>query len=224
MSHAKIKSKGSDNTANYLIAHYKGTYRLKCEPDQITNQFPRKLNGTFEDVDVFIDCKFGNRIYSYGHGILQAYIPSVIRGHNIINYIEENIGEDVIFDIEELTGEILFKFKSKYGDSIIPLLKPKTAGASISPFSSKNQNKSYYKIPDEDLAIYKNIVVNIPKERILNISHTTKNFLKSLSKKKNSYEELKADMTAKGLKSREYIHSIGKWEQYLKYLKENLEC
>lgn len=41
---------------NYLISHYKGKYRIKCEYDQRTNQFQRKLDGTFEDIDCYIDC------------------------------------------------------------------------------------------------------------------------------------------------------------------------
>lgn len=77
-------------------------------------------------------------MFYYGSGILQAYIPSIIRGHNIIKYINENFGRDIIFDIEENDSEILFKFKSKYDNDIIPLLKPKTSGANISPFSTKN--------------------------------------------------------------------------------------
>lgn len=209
--------------ANYLITHYKGTYRLKCEPDKITNQFPRKLDGTYEDCDVYIDCQYGNRIYSYGHGVLQAYIPSVIRAHNIINNIEETLGENIVFDIEELSGESLFKFRSKYGDAIIPLLKPKVSGANISPFSSRNLPKSAYDIPSEDLNRYKNIVANIPRERILTIRDMNKKFLMSLSRKKGAYDELKSDMTAKGLNAREYIHSIGKWDQYINYLQENIK-
>ena len=206
-----------------MITHYKGTYRLKCEPDKITNQFPRKLDGTYEDCDVYIDCQYGNRIYSYGHGVLQAYIPSVIRAHNIIYNIEETLGENIIFDIEELSSEVLFKFKAKYEDSIIPLIKPKVSGANISPFSSRNLSKSAYDIPSEDLNRYKNIVANIPRERILTIRDTNKKFLMSLSRKKGAYDELKSDMTAKGLNAREYIHSIGKWDQYINYLQENIK-
>ena len=87
-------------------------------------------------------------MFYYGRNLLQAYIPSLGRGHNIVKYINENFGEDIIFDIEETDSEILFKFNTKHADNIIPLLKPKTSGANISPFSSKNlpKNKNY-KIP-----------------------------------------------------------------------------
>lgn len=185
--------------------------------------FPRKLDGSLEDNDCYIDCQYKNRIFSYGHGILQAYIPSIIRGHNIIKYINEHFGQDIIFDIEETDSEVLFKFNAKYDDKVIPLLKPKTNGANISPFSTKNLplNKEY-KIPDEDLDRYKNIVAKIPRERILDLSHRTNSFIKSLATKKNSMEKIKADMAIKGLKGKEYIHSIGKWDKYIKYLEKNI--
>lgn len=129
----------------------------------------------------------------------------------------------MIFDIEETDSEILFKFKYVNSDKIIPLLKPKTAGASISPFSSRNLPKSDYKIPDEDLDMYKQIVAKIPPERILTLTHTTNNFIKSLVTKRNSIENIKADMRMKCLKGKEYIHLIGKWKEYTDYLKKEIK-
>lgn len=197
---------------------------MKVPYNQSSNQFPRKLNGTYEDIDCYIDCQYGNKVFHYGHNILQAYIPSLIRGHNIIKYINENFGQDKIFDIEETDSEVLFKFKTKDADDIIPLLKPKTSGANISPFSSKNLPKNKeYEIPDEDLVKYKSIVAKIPKERILDITHTTNKYLKSLVTKRNTWENIKADMSMKGLKGKEYIHSIGKWNEYIEYLRKEIE-
>ena len=208
---------------SYLIDKYKGKYRIRCPYDLSTNQFPRKLNGTFEDIDLFIDCQYGNKIFYYGRNILQAYIPSIIRGHNIIKYINDNFGQDAIFDIEETSQEVLFKFNKKHDEKIIPLLKPRTSGASRSPYSSKNLPKNKdYKIPDEEFDTYKNIVAKIPRERILDLSHITNSFIKSLATKKNSIEKIKADMAIKGLKGKEYIHSIGLWDKYIKFLEENI--
>ena len=102
-------------------------------------------------------------------------------------------------------------------------MKPKTNGASISPFSAKNlpRNKDF-KIPDKVLKDYKNIVAKIPSERALSINHSTNRFIKSLATKNNPIEDIKVDMALKGLKGKEYIYSIGKWDEYIKYLKENL--
>lgn len=153
---------------------------------------------------------------------MQAYIPSIGRGNNIIKAIYE-IDPSIIFDIEKTDAEILFKFKYVNSDKIIPLLKPKTSGAGISPFSSKNLPKNDYKIPNEDLNQYKELVSKIPQECILTLTHSTNSFIKSLATKKNSIENIKADMKLKGLKGKEYIHSIGKWTEYISYLKEVVE-
>ena len=48
----------------------------------------------------------------------------------------------------------------------------------------------------------------------------TNNFIKTLATKRNTIENIKADMRLKGLKSKEYIFSIGKWNNYIKYLGE----
>ena len=175
-----------------------------------------------EDIDVYIDCQFGNKVFHYGRDILQAYIPSLGRGHNILKAIQQT-NPSIIFDIEETDSEVLFKFKYASSDRIIQLLKPKTSGAGISPFSSKNLPKNDYKIPNEDLNQYKELVAKIPQECILTLTHSTNSFIKSLATKKNPIENIKADMKLKGLKGKEYIHSIGKWTEYISYLKEVIE-
>jgi hypothetical protein len=195
---------------------------LKAPYDLTTNDFPRKLNGTLEDVDVYIDCQYGNKIFHFGRDILQAYIPSLGRGHNVLKAIQQT-NPSTIFDIEETDSEVLFKFKYVNSDEIIPLLKPKTSGAGISPFSSKNLPKCTYIIPDEDLDMYKQIVAKIPQERILTLTHSTNDFIKLLATKKNPIENIKADMKKKCLKAKEYIHSIGKWNEYINYLNKEIE-
>lgn len=67
-------------TTSYLIDKFKGIYRLKVPYDFKTKDYNRKLNGTLEDIDVYIDCSYGIKIYHYGRDILQAYIPSIGTG------------------------------------------------------------------------------------------------------------------------------------------------
>ena len=98
----------------------------------------------------------------------------------------------------------------------------KSWGANVSPFSTRNIPKADYAIPDEEFALYKQLIENIPQNQRLAIPHTTKSFLQSLATKRRTWEDIKADMTLKGLKNKEYIHSIGKWHEYIKYLKEHL--
>ena len=245
---------------SYLIDKFKGKYRLKAPYDLSTNDFPRKLNGTLEDIDVYIDCQNGIQIFYYGHKKLEAYIPSLGRGRNIIKSIYSEFVQDIesspyctftekenkdgvltktnsydydslyadkdlnkiITDIYDTDEEVVFRFHYDKMEQLEKYFKPKTSAASRSPFSTKNLPKTAYVIPDEDLDIYKNIVAKIPSEDILTITHSTNSFLKSLATKKNPWENIKADMRLKGLKGKEYIHAIGKWNEYIKYLEKNL--
>ena len=210
------------NTSNYLLTHYKGKYRLKTPIDINIKTFPREYTGEYADNDVYIDCYNNIQIFSYGHGILEAYIPSIGRGHNIIKAIQEEIGNDVIFNTYETDSEVLFQFKAKDMDKLEKYLKPKTSGAGISPFSSKNLPKTKYNIPDEDLVTYKNIIQKLGKNRIIELTHISNNYLQSLVCKKNTWEDIKADMALKGLKGKDYIHSIGKWNEYIKYIEKRI--
>lgn len=210
------------NTANYLYDKFKGQYRIRAPINQLTNDFNRKLNGTLEDIDCYIDCQFGNKVFYYGHNILQAYIPSLGRGHNILKNLEET-DKSLIFDIEETDSEILFKFKYVNSDKIIPLLKPKTSGSQTSPFSPKNLPKSNFKIPDDELTQYKEIVSKIPPEKLLTLSRMTHSYLQTLVTKKNTWENIKSDMRLKCVKGKEYICIIGKWEEYLRYLENEIK-
>ena len=205
----------------YLTDKFKNIYRIKAPYDTIRIQFPRKFDGTFEDNDLFIDCQNNVRIFYYGKGYLQAYIPSIGRGNNILKAIEIDKKNNLIFNIERTDSEILFKFHSKNMKDLESYLKPRTFGAGISPYSTKNLPKDKsYKIPDEDLNEYKKLMSNIPQNQMVIIGQSIKSFLQSLVTKKNTWEDIKADMAVKGLRGKEYIHSIGKWEQYLSYLKE----
>ena len=246
----------------FLIDKYKDKYRLLTEYDKSTNQFPRKLNGTFEESDVYIKCKNDIKIHYYGKSILEVYIPSVQRGMGIVrtiyrDYINKDntettvttmirdgkevtresvkIKDDELFqtDIKDndfisnliiLDGELLFRFHNKHMEKFEKYFSPSTSGASISPFSSKNlpKNKDYV-IPEEDLKMYKDITSSIPKEKMVVVAHITKNFIKSLATKKNPYEKINDDMALKMLKSKEYLHSIGKWGPYIKYLAKEVE-
>ena len=215
--------KAGDNIANYLITHYKGKYKLLAPYDKRTNQFPRKLDGTYEDIDVFIACANNITISYYGKSILEVYIPSIGRGHNIIKAIKSELGDNIIFNIKETSHEVLFQFKAQDMEKLEKYLKPKTNCANRSPFSNKNLPKTKYKIPDEDLLRYKDLMKNLSQKEVLSFGLYTNNFIKSIVTKKNTLEYIKADMAVKGLKGKEYIHSIGKWNEYIKYLEKEIK-
>lgn len=226
--------------SNYLM-RYKGKYRLKAHVDESTNDFPRNEHGVIESDDVYIKCAYGNQIYHCGYSTLAAYIPSIGRGRNILRALgKELLGlEDIpieelyealerqgtIRNIRETDEEVEFHFGSKNIDLIAKYLKPSVSGADISPFSTRNLPKSDYTIPVEDLEEYQRIIAEVPKEDILTISQITKRFIFNELQKSKEYKSknLKADMKLKKIKGKEYIHSIGKWNEYLKYLSKEIK-
>lgn len=205
------------------MTHYKGKYRLRTPIDQNTKMFPREYTGQFAENDVFIDCQKNCKIFHYGRRVLEYYCPSIGRGRNIVKAIKHAFqGENIIFDIVETDSEVIFHFNAVDIERLEPYLQPKTNGADRSPFSTKNLPKSKYIIPDEDLAMYKCVIADIPKNQLITIVQSTNNFLKSLATKKKPWDNIKADMAIKGLRGKEYIHSIGQWNKYIKYLEKYL--
>lgn len=120
--------------------------------------------------------------------------------------------------------EIEFKFHAKNLEFVTEFLKPQINGAGISPFSTKNLPKGNYAIPTADLNEYKEIIDSVMQDDKLKIHHITNEFLRDILAKKPLYrtKNISADMKKKMLKSKEYIHSEGFWDEYLKYLKKRI--
>ena len=201
---------------------YVGTYRVKAEIDQRTNDFCRNDKGELENnQDIYIKCAKGTRIYHYGGSTLLAYIPSKGRGRNIIK--NETI-KDLIFNIEETDSEVLFKFKDKYMKEIASVLQPQISGASISPFSSKNLPKKKCVLTNAQIEEYKKIISIVPQDDKLKVSHINNRFLNEILCKKLhiSTQDAKTEMKKELLKLLDYISFKGMWEEYINYLRKEL--
>ena len=197
---------------------YVGTYRVKAEIDQRTNDFCRNDKGELENnQDIYIKCAKGIRIYHYGGSTLLAYIPSKGRGRNIIK--NESI-KDFIFDIEETDSEVLFKFKDKHMEEIASVLQPQVSGASMSPFSSKNLPKKKCILTNAQIEEYKKIISIVPQDDKLKVSHINNIFLSEILCKKHhiSAQNAKAEMKKELLKLLDYISFKGMWNEYINYL------
>lgn len=218
---------------NYIM-RYKGRYRLKCEIDQNTGDFPRREDGSIEDIDVYVSCQHDNRIYCYGHinntkpVWLLAYIPSIKRGRNILEALKEKDVE--LVDISENDKEVEFKFKAADIEIVAELMKAKTSGCNISPFSIKNLPKSDVEIPTEEIARYKEITSVIPKTDLLLISRLTNEFLENVlqkdirrttqNKKYDYRSDIKKVKMARQVK--EFIWTKNYWNKYLDYLEKEI--
>lgn len=243
----------------FMMEKFKGKFRLRAPIDGFTNQFPRDLNDNYSDYDIYIDCANGIQISYFGKGWLEAYIPSLGRGRNIIKAIysdfikpiedsdyltiieREQDGETVQYNsfdydalyqdnelnklintIVETDEELICRFKWDLMEKFEKYFKPKTSAASRSPFSNKNLPKGDYEIPEDDINQYKEVASKLAKEDILKLGHWTKDYIKTLANKKHKLEDIKSEMKQKMMDNKAYIHFVGRWDDYLKFLENKI--
>lgn len=219
--------------SNYLMK-YKGKYRLMPELDVNTNDIPRNADGTVADGydDIYIDCKYGVKIFAYGLDInkrmlLFMFIPSIRYSRSLMRRMKaENIEPVKYIECED---EAYILFKSKNLETIAAIVGAKTLGANISPFSTKalpkNKNVS---IPYGCIEEYKEITSQIPRNEISSIKTITSDFLSNILELKYMRTDhsfnYKNDMKKMKLsrQTKEYIYAKGMWDEYLDYLRDNL--
>lgn len=213
---------------------YKGTYRVLAEIEIETYDFIRDAQGNIaEDIELYIPCKGDARIYDYGHDtngrmLLTAYVPSTKRGKNIKKAMEEQGVEcRGYFETDE---EATFHFKAKDLEIVAEIMKARTLGADISPFSTKNLPSSDYRIPEEDIAKYKEAVSVVDKKDLLIIHRITEAFLNNVLNRRlkkedknfNYFEDMRRNKMSRMAK--EYIHMKNLWDDYLTYLKKEIKA
>lgn len=240
----------------HYLKKYVGTYRVKADLDPDTNDFPRREYGSLDPTfdDLYIDCKNNIKIRHGVGNVLSCYIPSKSRGMNILRQIyQDNIDgnlpkekdiyldklcaklveKEILVSAEVLDGEVYFEFKTTMINYIAKLVGAKTSGASISPFSEKNLAKTEYKIPDEDMELYKEAIKDFPVKTVeikgvertmvdgLIIKKLNKEFDNIIIKSQSKKFDIDKDRKLKGLKNKEYIHSWGKetWLKYCEFMK-----
>lgn len=221
--------------SSYLMKNYKDRYNLMAEVDKRTNDFCRDKDGNLDNYsDIWIECQGKCRVYHFGSNVLQFYSPSIIRGRNILNKLNEY--RNVIFDIEETDKELLFKFKAKDFEKLAPCIQPKDNHAGRSCFSVKNlrhqlgiKTPKKCDIAPEILAEYQSITSQIGKENISVYNKINDGFLTELGiKNKCSLDTFKERIKTKNITTRCFIYGFGEqvWNEYLNYInnyiKENL--
>lgn len=217
---------------NYLTSHYKGKYRVKAHYDLSTNDFVRDAEGELDDSfgDFYLSGRSGIEIK---HGVgseLACYVPKLQLGNNILkSYYEKMIGDYgkksvpiIVAELMEkkyvngcdiLSTEVFFTFDAKYLDDLAPIVKLKTAGATISPFSVRNLPRKPYTIPQKDMDKYKKAKGDLTG---LQISRLQDAFISERCDK-----DFKTKMKKEMLKAIQYIHKIGLWDDYCEWIKEN---
>ena len=207
------------------------------------------IDSSFDDF--YIPCANNGKIRHYEQNILFYYCPSVIRFKNILKQIyEDKIGnldkykttkllkekeitsydyegiykkllnKQILVHIDELDFEGEFRFKTDMMNYIANLVGARTSGANISPFSTKNLPKEKYNIPTRDLNKYKKIIK--PIDKIVLLAHWIKQFDDVIQAKKGNTYDINAERKLSCLSGKEYIHSIGLFDDYLEFLQDKV--
>lgn len=146
------------------------------------------------------------------------------------------IDNQILQSVEDLDDEVYFTFKADLIDYIAKLVKAKTSGASIGAFSVKNLPKTPYKIPEKDLEIYNELISKLPKIKMTSkdgkeremvsgyiINKLISGFDNIIQKTKGKDFDIKTDRIKVGIRGKEYIHSLGMWNKFIDYLREEIK-
>ena len=216
---------------NYLVTHYKGKYRVKAHYDKSTNDFIRDADGNLDDsfADFYLSGRSGIEIKHATGSDLACYIPKLKVGNGVLkSYYEKRIGryddksiEEIVYELQDaeymgecdiLSTEVFFIFPAKYLDDLAPIIRLKTSGASISPFSTRNLPKAPYVIPKKDMDAYKEAKGELNG---LQISRIQDEFIREFFD-----EDVKSQMKLEMLKANQWFHKHGYWQDYLNAIKE----
>lgn len=199
--------------AGYL-RRYVGTYAIRADYDEDTNDFPRLIDGTIDPSfdDYYIDCCNEIKIRHATGATLSCYIPSIKRGANIV---QELVTDITIEKLDILDGEVYFTFQASDIDKVAKVCKAKTRGKDIQPLSPKTLPKSKSPILESEMQRYKKICAKFaekPIDRAQIVMRANKEYEQNL---KSNYKQ---EMKSLGLDFKGYIWHIGKWDEYMEFL------
>lgn len=215
------------------LEKYTGTYRVLAEYDKDSGDFPRDENGSIDDSfeDLYIPCRKGVIKHTYKDFDILAicFYDKASTAKNIYTELKDKYPKlDIELDLEwkddkgkkVTNNDGYIYFNAKDIKKIATIVKPRTSGASIKWNSTKNLPKPTYEIPRKDLKRYNELIANLERVEKMHFSKSCSGaFLESISTKRF---DARKEMKDARLKPKEYIHSIGKWDNYLKFVEKKL--
>ena len=205
------------------LEKYVGKYCVRAELDPDTDDFPRDSNGkiyeSFEDL--YIPCAKGIIKHTYENDLLALYILEKPKtGESVKKRFND---ENIWYRDESFGVDTLLFFHESDLKKVAKIVKPRTKGKGISPFSKKALDNSYekFEIPKDDLIKFKEITDKLDLEhmaKIQFIKKTLKDFDTVIQKKKGSRYDISKQRKESSLKPKEFIYSIGMWDEYLDFV------
>ena len=207
------------------IEKYKGQYRVRCEIDEETNDYPRELKkdskgrykpiGEYVHNDIYIECRYG-KVYWVGRSTYEVWVKGIVKFNNLLKKFKKDI-----ISIVEGEGEGSFVFP----ESIIHEVISSMGGGYItkvndSPFKSGNLEYSDYKIPPKDKEQLKAIAESKSWD-MSTYGRLYNSFVEEVlyPKDKDFSSSFRSDCRKQKLKTLEYIHKNGYWDSFIEYAK-----
>ena len=202
------------------LEKYTGTYRVLGYLDVNTNDFPRTDNGDIDPSyeDLYIPCSRGKSVikHTYEKDILViCFYGKNATAKNVYKELKDKY-KKIYLKYEDCGEDGLIYFKADDIKKIATIVRPKTSGASIKWNSNKNLPKVSYDIPKED----NDKLVTITKD----LSRPQKmRFGKTVSSLFLTSKNLKEEQKQSRLTPKQFIHSKGLWEEYIKLAKKEVK-
>lgn len=215
-------AKPSDKMYRYL-EKYVGKYRVLAEYDLSTGDFPREEDGSIDESfeDLYIPCAKGRILSTYILDTLVWYTDSLGQGRNVRREIDSKYNGKLEYQYEETDADVLIYFNEADIKKIATLVKPRTSGAKIKPFSNKNLPKPLYEIPEEDDAKFNKITEGMDRiEKMQFVRNCCSAFDEIIQKKKGKNFDVSKERRESRLKPKAFISYIGLWDEFLKFARE----
>lgn len=215
-----------DNRMFRYLEKYVGTYRVVAEYDQRTGDFPRNETGGIDESfdDQYIPCKRGVIKHTCRPETLVLYVEGIGKGRNVKRDIDSKYGNKVVYEYEETSDEVLITFHENYLKKIATIVKPKTSGKDIKPYSNRNLPKALYEIPDEDSKKLDILVSKMDRtEKMQFIRKCVSDFDKVIQKEKGKKFDVSKERKEIKLRPKTYIHYLGMWNQFLEFVKKRVK-
>lgn len=202
------------------LEKYTGTYRVLGCLDLTTQDFPRDENGAIDDSyeDLYIPCTRSKCVIKHTYDqdkLVACFYNKVSAARNVYKEIKDKY-KNIDVELEEAGEDGLIYFYDADIKKVATILRPKKSGASIKWYSNKNLPKREYKIPAADFARYNSISKNLTKAQKMQ-------FGKKLIAEVLDKNDLREKQKLSRLSAKEYIHSIGKWEELVEAAKEEIK-
>lgn len=205
------------------LEKYVGKYRVLPELDLDTNDVPRDEKGSIDPTydDLYIPCRKGYIKNSAEDYYLCWFGDTLSLGRRVKKDFE--IAKIPIYKYEETDIDVLIWFDIKYINKVASIVKPKTNGKNIKPFSKRNfkkeKEKASYTIPLKDYERYSSIMKDMSTVEKMQFARScNNNFSDIVVKKMGNNYNINEELYDSGLDYKTFIHSIGLWEDYIEYV------